>query len=655
MVVAVTYPGVYIQEIPSGVTTIVGVATSIGAFVDNFLSGPTDKAVRVLSWADFENVFGGLYAKSEGSYAVQQFFLNGGADAYVVRVGSATAANAPTIAAVGLADVPGNPPVLTISASSAGGWGGGVRIEVDFGGCASGAFNMTVTEIVTTGGQAQVTATETYRGVTINPASPTDVAAIVNANSQLISVTEATGSTGKAPAQTGTAGTAPTLSTLAVGDAMTVSLSGGASLGTVTLAAPLPTTYSQLASTLQGALRSLTATANAVVNVVGAGSSSVYLVADAGTTNPADYLAFADASASSTLATKLGWGAKTNQNVQQYTLGGSAAQAQTLPGGSTKAQGGSDGTWDPVNDATGVTTALIGDPAAKTGMNALLDVDLFNLLSIPTTMDLPDVNAAAVATSATALCTLRRAFYLFDVPQQAADRDTPSAMLDWLGANATLRSRNSAVYFPRVAVPDPQNGFRLRASASSGTLMGLFARIDGTRGVWKAPAGTEATLTNVQSLEYKLTDAENGVLNPLAANCLRTFPVFGSVCWGARTLKGADQLADDYKYVPVRRLALYIEESLYRGTQWAVFEPNDEPLWSQLRLDIGTFMQTLFRQGAFQGQTPQDAYFVKCDGQTTTQNDINLGIVNVVVGFAPLKPAEFVIIQIQQLAGQAAS
>jgi len=144
----------------------------------------------------------------------------------------------------------------------------------------------------------------------------------------------------------------------------------------------------------------------------------------------------------------------------------------------------------------------------------------------------------------------------------------------------------------------------------------------------------------------------DGVLNPLAINCLRNFPVYGPVCWGARTLFGADQLADDYKYIPVRRFALFLEESLYRGTQWVVFEPNDEPLWSAIRLNVGSFMQSLFRQGAFQGTTPTAAYFVKCDDETTTQNDINNGIVNIIVGFAPLKPAEFVVIQIQQIAGQ---
>jgi uncharacterized protein len=191
--------------------------------------------------------------------------------------------------------------------------------------------------------------------------------------------------------------------------------------------------------------------------------------------------------------------------------------------------------------------------------------------------------------------------------------------------------------------------------APSGAVAGLCARTDASRGVWKAPAGTEARLSGVQGLEYGLTDAENGVLNPLGLNCIRTLPIFGTVSWGARTLLGADVRASEWKYVPVRRLALMIEESLYRGTQWAVFEPNDERLWSQIRLNLTSFMHNLYRQGAFQGTSPRDAYLVKCDSETTTQADINLGIVNVLVGFAPLRPAEFVIISIRQLAGQSQS
>ena len=167
--------------------------------------------------------------------------------------------------------------------------------------------------------------------------------------------------------------------------------------------------------------------------------------------------------------------------------------------------------------------------------------------------------------------------------------------------------------------------------------------------MWKAPAGQEATLNGVPELSVRLTDGQHGQLNPIGVNCLRTFPIAGRVVWGARTLRGADELADQWAYLPVRRTALFIEESLFRGTQWVVFEPNDEPLWSQIRLNVGAFMNGLFRRGAFQGTTPAQAYFVKCDREANPQEDIDRGIVNIIVGFAPLKPAEFVLISIQQL------
>ena len=150
-----------------------------------------------------------------------------------------------------------------------------------------------------------------------------------------------------------------------------------------------------------------------------------------------------------------------------------------------------------------------------------------------------------------------------------------------------------------------------------------------------------------------LTDGEIGQLNPLGVNCLRDAPGRGPRRLGrAHARRATTALASEWKYVPVRRTALFLEESLYRGTQWVVFEPNDEPLWAQIRLNVGAFMNNLFRQGAFAGTTPREAYFVKCDAETTTQDDVNLGIVNIVVGFAPLKPAEFVVIRIQQMAGQ---
>lgn len=839
MPVTPTYPGVYIEEIPSGVRTIIGVSTSTGAFVDYFPQGPMNEAVQIFSWADFERIFGGLDTNSEASYAIQQFFLNGGTTAYVVRTTSGTAANAAKSAAIVLQDGSSNN-ILQANAANAGLWGNQLRVDVDRGATdPSTLFNLTVTEISFTGGTPNVVATENFRNLTLDSTATNYVVELVNARSQLITL-QSLGTNGR-PAQTGTvstpfsaitlphwqgshtfalgdeildvngnlqkatavggnsgatppawpttlnativdggvtwtlvatavgvvpswspshafsvgnqivlangnvfvvtvAGTSgaappvwPTVVGTTVGDntvtwklvptgtgslfpawsssqafaagaeildsngnlqrvttagtsgttppAWSTTIAATTTDGTVTWtlvsptrllvsladtmsvklnANPVFTTNIQLnaggpppaisvgwlASTLQSQIRGVDPSlSSATVTVVGSASTEVFLQIKPGTMNPADFLTLTDVTGG--LATALGL----TTNVQQYALGsGVAVGAQALPGG--VASPGSNGTWNPATDAAGVAQGLIGDQLLKTGMYALYDADLFNILCIPVTALLPDTDAAQVATNATFLCTQRRAFYILDPPQEDGDRDTVDGIKSWLDQNGSLRSRNSALYFPRVDIADALNGFRLRTTATSGTIAGLYARIDVARGVWKAPAGIEASLGGVQNMEYKLTDGENGVLNPLAINCLRTFPVYGPVCWGARTLLGADQLADDYKYVPVRRFALFLEESLFRGTKWVVFEPNDEPLWAQIRLNIGAFMQSLFRQGAFQGTSPRDAYLVKCDSQTTTQTDINAGMVNIVVGFAPLKPAEFVILKIQQLAGQ---
>ncbi|MCK5243288.1 phage tail sheath family protein, partial [bacterium] len=255
----------------------------------------------------------------------------------------------------------------------------------------------------------------------------------------------------------------------------------------------------------------------------------------------------------------------------------------------------------------------------------------------------------AIYSKALEYCIKRRAFLIIDVAESVNAVDE---MEDWLDDNALLRDKNSVVYFPRLQMPDSLDEYRLKSVGASGTMAGLYSRIDSTRGVWKAPAGTEATLKGVPALDLELTDAQNGTLNPLAANCFRTFPIYGSVSWGARTLAGSDQAASEWKYIPVRRLALFLEESLFRGTKWVVFEPNDEPLWAKIRLNLNAFMMSLFKQGAFQGSTPEEAFYVKCDSENTTQDDRNKGIVNIEVGFAPLKPAEFVVLKFQQIAGE---
>jgi phage tail sheath protein FI len=315
------------------------------------------------------------------------------------------------------------------------------------------------------------------------------------------------------------------------------------------------------------------------------------------------------------------------------------------------------GTYEVADDDAGrdgavpVAADYEGDENAKTGLYALLKADLFNILCIPPPAPSGDLPDSLWATAA-GFCTTHRAFLVVDAPSTM----TIDTIGTWVTGTAALTGtnmRNAAVYFPRIRRADPLRGGATGSFAACGAVAGTYARTDGSRGVWKAPAGIEAGLAGVSALTESLTDAENGRLNPAGINCLRTFRGVGSVVWGARTLRGADALTDEYKYVPVRRLALFLEETLYRNTQWVVFEPNDAPLWAQIRASIGAFMQDLFRQGAFQGSTPRDAFFVQCDADTTTQYDIDRGIVNILVGFAPLKPAEFVVIGIQQKAASA--
>jgi phage tail sheath protein FI len=271
------------------------------------------------------------------------------------------------------------------------------------------------------------------------------------------------------------------------------------------------------------------------------------------------------------------------------------------------------------------------------------EVDLFNLMVLPPDAAVP---VTSLYGNASVFCQQRRAFLLMDPP--AAWTNAQQASTGVAALRVGLVKDYSAIFFPRLTISQAGRNVNI---GPAGAIAGLCARIDGSRGVWKAPAGTEADLRGISGLEYKLSDGENGVTNPRAVNTIRIFPN-GIVNWGARTNDGDDGFSSEYKYIPIRRLALYIEESLYRGLKWVVFEPNDEPLYAQIRLNVGAFMHNLFRQGAFQGQTPRDAYFVKCDKETTTENDRNLGIVNIIVGFAPLKPAEFVILYLQQMAGQ---
>ncbi len=655
MPATLTYPGVYIEEVPSGVHTIAGVATSITAFVGYASRGLDNRATHIFSFADFERSFGGLAADSELSYAVQQFFANGGTEAYVVRVPKFDSVAAKITL---LDNVTGGKSALTVTALSKGAWANNVIIDVDYDGVADAkSFNLTLTDLATGN-------VETFSGVTMDSAKAQYVVAVVNdedTGSQMVSVGVPDNTAGR-PVATGTVGSDIKLADLKNDQSYSVKITSDLpATGEITnIVVPFIDAGETIPGSVLGVCRLLERKTNVALASVLPGASVRCVPSSSGLgirvlafLSPDQIpgaldakITFTAGATSALTMLKLGGGSVT-ANVAHYVLGkGRTSLAQK------DAVAGVDGTTLPK------TNDLIGNEAAFTGIYALEKVDLFNLLSIPDATRAQAGNPSALDANvspndiygaAEIYCNKRRAFLLIDPPPDVNDVDSAA---DWKSSTLTVHDKNGAAFFPRLRLGDPLNDFTLRTFAPSGVVAGVYARTDAARGVWKAPAGVEATLTGVQGLVYKLTDDENGALNPLGLNCFRNFPIYGNVLWGARTLVGADAEGSEWKYVPVRRTALYLEESLYRGTKWVVFEPNDEPLWAQIRLNIGAFMQDLFRQGAFQGKTPREAYLVKCDKETTTQSDINRGIVNILVGFAPLKPAEFVVIKIQQLAGQ---
>jgi len=614
-----TYPGVYIQEIPSGVRTIMGVATSITAFIGRAYRGPTNEPVMINNFGDFGRTFGGLREDYLMSYAVRDFYLNGGSQAIILRLVSPLEVAKTVAGALTLASV------VDVTTAK-------IAVENE-----SNIIQNDKTKI---------------------PAEQKAAKAVSDA------VDAAAGKAGaklddlKKAAQAAVAGAVPGKSLLnlatATPDILSIEAANEGAWGNALRAR---VDYDGVA---QAGDRYTPLTTDDLFNLTVRDT-------DTGTTERFLNLAVKDSprrvdrvlenesnlvrvhgAVPTTLPKEKDQGLTQDQMKIVPFSSEDIKQNMRSVGVADKA---ADGGYLDHNDIT----AGDGLQGNKRGLYALDKADIFNLLCIP-----PEKRGVSIDSNiysdALPYCRARRAMLIVDSPAGwSANKETAAAAaltglpsLNLIGEDA----RNAALFFPHVIEADPKREGQLDSFVPCGMIAGVMARTDAARGVWKAPAGLDATLNGIQGLELNLTDDENGMLNPRGINCLRFFPVAGRVIWGARTLRGADQLADDYKYIPVRRLALYIEESLYRGTQWIVFEPNDEPLWAQIRLNLGAFMHSLFRQGAFQGMTPKEAYFVKCDKETTIQDDINKGIVNIVVGFAPLKPAEFVVINIQQIAGQ---
>lgn len=656
------HPGVYVVEAPSAVKPIEGVSTSTAGFVGVADKGPVPgfpmpigeppKPVLVTSFTEFARRFGGFRTDSFLAYAVQAFFDNGGRRAYVVRVvgaedddadGYGAATGAARLASVGLVDrepTATAKPTLAVVARSPGSWANGLGLAVtESTREPADRFRITVLD--------DGLPVESFDGLSMDPDADGFVDTTVNSASQYVYV-QAMTPTGVSfadarPALTaesqrltfgdGSGGTALTAST-------TVSLGAPLTLQTRRSTAADATTFSLQVKQGDRILESFDdlsmdrTLGSFVERKVNASSRRVRIEvpgpapADPGAARPADAT-----TAFPTPALPAG--------IQ-------------FPHGAVSAGPGQDGGAVAAGDL-----ALIGRADQGTGLHAFDGITDVNIIAIPGAGNDLAISAGM------AYCRnrpLQDAFFVADVgilaPGAARvagavpDVTGKSAVRDFVRGLSTPNDYGAA-YYPWLRVSDPIGKGRNPTIAvpPSGAIAGLYARIDNSRGVFKAPAGTETGLAGALGLCDDLQDADQDILNPVGLNAIRRFPGYGVVAWGARTL--ASDAA--WRYIPVRRTAIFLRASIYRGIQWAVFEPNDEPLWAQLRLNIRAFMLTQFRAGAFQGATPAEAFFVVCDKTTTTQQDIDNGVVNIQVGFAPLKPAEFVVLTLSQKVDQSAA
>ena len=540
-----SYPGVYVEEVDPVAHAVVAAETGIAAFVGRAPMGPLDRALTCLSFGDYIRQYGGLALRCPMSYAVMQFFQNGGTQAVIARLyqpkvaaGSASG-RSPGVAELFL-PVGGGSPQLRIMAASPGRWGNRLTATVDVQGISDAAITSLQQFGLAQGDLFNLTLT--YRGL---------AGSTVSERYERVSVAEA-----------------------------------GAAMGY-----PLH---------LDAVLREQSALAR---------------------------------------------------------IPAQAAPKAPLPGAVT-ATGGCDG------ECLSLDT-YCGDPAQHTGIHLLDGIPAFNLLCIPpdrrrvpsTPLDRTDL-PAEVRQAAAAYCVERRAIFLVDSPADWDKRIANSGSLQIapaeIGVEGTSASgiplqRNAAIYFPNILCNDPLLRNRPMPFVPCGAIAGVIAATDVSRGVWKAPAGIGAGLAGGTGLSALLSDDQDVALNSLGINCLRQFPTVGPVVWGARTVAGADTLQDDYQYLSVRRLVLFLESSLQQAMRWAVFERNDETLWSSLRVSVGTFLAGLARQGAFY------EYLVACDSTTTTAADVAGGVVNLRISIAPEKPAEFLVIQIQQTVGSASA
>ena len=650
-----TYPGVYVEEVSSGVRPITAASTSTAAFIGQAQKGPIGEPVKIYNYTEFQDQYGDFLTGAYLAHSVLQFFNNGGGSCYIVRVAEGEAT-----ADITLTDrhttVLSRLPSLTIAANSPGAWGNGLIIAIaDGSNDPDNEFGLDVYF----GGEP--TPRESFPGLGMIPGR-INYAESVNNTSQYIEITVDTSNT-NADAISGTSvgqGAVNLIGLAAEQTRLRININGDGyqeidlqDAVDEAIVADL-SSAANVASAIQAVVTGQGALPGLQKQLVSTPSNVIFTAFTA--SQAANILTLTSGSPGINSSVQVMPASNINQDISwALLLGRSNGGTETFGSAILRPVVGSSylvGLHDPVaDDAVDSVTEgndgmpLIGNDMVFTNAFTSLDnIDDVSLLAVPGRGSLQVVNAGM---NYCANRSLSDCFFIGDMAPD--DDDVPDAQA--FAGGISPKNSYGAVYMPWLLGPDPTGVSSANIPIPpSGYVAGIFAKTDANRGVWKAPAGIEAALAGASGLVANLTDAQHGDLNqdPYNINVIRQFKNAGRVIWGARTISSDAE----YRYVPVRRMAIMLRVSLYRGTQWVVFEPNDEPLWAQIRLNIGAFMHNLFRQGAFQGGSPKEAYLVKCDAETTTQNDINQGIVNIIVGFAPLKPAEFVMIKIQQLAGQ---
>ncbi|HEX8655330.1 MAG TPA: phage tail sheath C-terminal domain-containing protein [Allosphingosinicella sp.] len=675
------YPGVYTQEIPSGVRTISGAPTSVALFVGPTMTGIDGRPTRIQNFGDFERDFGGLSSKSNLSYSVLHFFANGGGEAFVIRV----RVDGSVAASMGLKQDATATKSVTFTALSSGVGGSEIYVEIDpfdiganpyTAGETKTSYNLSLYDRLS-GRVERFGNLQTASGQT----RTADV--IVNdpgAGSKLVSLTP--NFSANRPKPTGSIygiGALPPSGPALFGKDVTISIAiavldaAGAAAPASSLAATLITVFRKDEPKPQTSLEFVgrfVAGVNAALRAVPSIATLLEGVSIEGDMFEGGKLFRLRTSAPGpqALTKRLGDAV--------VTLADGTSTATTEPF-STAVFGldpkGANPSRYRVGAAYPVSSEVLAPVAGvdgtsgqpntndfKAAVMALETPDpFFNILCLPdlvraTANDPKALQHAAAMTiygEAARICKKKFAFLLVDPFPSTTD---VGAAESWKSTAFTFQSSHAAAYFPNIRVDDPLVAGAIRSHPPSGAIAGVIARTDGNVGVWQAPAGTEASLTGVYGPSVVLSDDQHGILNPLGLNVIRQFPIYGTVAFGARTLDGSNAAASEWKYISVRRTALYILRSLSEGLRWAIMKPNGDVLWADLRMNVNSFMQGLFQQGAFKGTSKRDAYFVQCDASTTSQTDIDLGIVNIVIGFAPLKPAEFVVISLRQMVKQAA-